>query len=183
VVHLYVVITGRPGVGKTTLFQRVVARLRSLGYRVEGFICPEVRSGGRRIGFLIRSLDGSIEGWLARVEGCEGPRVGKYRVCDEANQVAEQAIDKAIKEADLIGIDEIGPMELKSPGIRSSIIRALSSGKPGLFVAHRRLSDPEILPRLRALGKWFEVTEVNREALVDHVFTAALEALKNYTRA
>ena len=174
--HLYVVITGRPGVGKTTLFQRVVARLRSRGLRVEGFVCPEVRSGGRRVGFLIRSLDGSLEAWLARVEGCDGPPVGRYRVCREAERVAQEAVERALREADMVGIDEIGPMELKSPGIRAAILRALSSGKPGIFVAHRRLSDPEILPRLRQHGVWFTVTEENRDALVDQVYAAALEA-------
>ncbi len=176
--HRYVVITGRPGVGKTTLFQKVVARLRAQGYRVEGFICPEVRQGGKRIGFLIRSLDGSLEAWLARVEGCYGPPVGRYRVCHEAEEVAREAIEKAIREADMIGIDEVGPMELKASGIRSAILRALSSGKPAILVVHRRLSDPQILPLLRSQGVWFEVTEANRDKLVDQVYAAALEAVK-----
>ncbi len=176
--HLYVIITGRPGVGKTTLFERVVARLRSRGYRVEGFSCPEVRVGGRRVGFKIRSLDGSLEAWLARIEGCDGPPVGRYRVCRGAERVAEEAVERALREADMVGIDEIGPMELRSPGIRTAIVKALASGKPGIFVAHRRLSDPEILPVLRSKGVWFTVTEANREALVDRVYAAALEALE-----
>ncbi len=175
--HRFVVITGRPGVGKTTLFRRVVERLQASGVRVGGFICPEVRVGGRRIGFRIVSLDGSMEAWLARIEGCDGPRVGRYRVCREAEDVARNAVDTAIRSADLIAIDEIGPMELRSPGIRSAILDALMSGKPGLFVAHLRLSDPEVLPLLRREGVWFTVTLENRDTLPNRVYEAVLAAL------
>ena len=177
--HRYVVVTGRPGVGKTTLFRRVVERLRSEGYRVGGFVCPEVRAGGRRIGFRIVSLDGSLEAWLARVEGCDGPRVGRYRVCREAERVAREAVERALREADLVAIDEIGPMELRSPGIRSAILEALRSGKPGFFVAHLRLSDPDILPVLRREGVWFTVTLENRDVLPDRVYEAVLAALRS----
>ena len=170
-------ITGRPGVGKTTLFRRVVDELRRRGYRVEGFACPEVRQGGRRIGFKIVSLDGSLEAWLARIEGCDGPRVGRYRVCLEAENVAREAVEKALREADVIGIDEIGPMELRTPGIRSAILEALRSGKPGIYVAHAKLNDPEILPLLKQHGKWFTVTLENRDRLPPLVLQAALEML------
>ena len=176
--HLYVVITGRPGVGKTTLFRRVVSELEKRGVRVGGFACPEVRVGGRRVGFRIVSLDGSLEAWLAKIgEECDGPRVGRYRVCREAETVAREAVERALREADLVAIDEIGPMELRSPGIRAAILEALRSGKPGLFVAHARLSDPEILPVLRSRGKWFTVTVENRDQLPPLVLEAILEAL------
>ncbi len=177
--HRYVVITGRPGVGKTTLFRRVVEELVKRGFRVGGFACPEVRVGGRRVGFRIVSLDGSLEAWLARVgEECRGPRVGRYRVCaEEATRVAREAVDRALREADIIAIDEIGPMELRVEGIRRAILDALESGRPGLYVAHARLSDPEILPLLRSKGKWFMVTVENRDKLPPLVLDAVLEAL------
>ncbi|MFN3268935.1 MAG: nucleoside-triphosphatase, partial [Zestosphaera sp.] len=43
-------ISGSPGVGKTTVFLRVIELLRSDGLKIGGFICPEVRRSGRRIG-------------------------------------------------------------------------------------------------------------------------------------
>ncbi|AEM39677.1 Nucleoside-triphosphatase [Pyrolobus fumarii 1A] len=181
--HRFVVITGRPGVGKTTLFRKVVGELRSMGYRVEGFACPEVRVGGRRIGFKIVSLDGSLEAWLAKAgEECDGPRVGRYRVCREAEDVARAAVERALREADIIGIDEIGPMELKTRGIRAAILAALRSGKPGIYVAHARLSDIEILPLLKSEGVWFTVTVENRDLLPPKVLEAALEAIRGGRR-
>ncbi len=175
--YRYVVITGRPGVGKTTLFTRVVERLVGEGFRVVGFVCPEVREGGRRIGFRIRSLDGRFEAWLARTgEVCTGPRVGRYRVCLEAEDVASR-VSELFGSADLIAIDEIGPMELRSPGIRRAILSALRSGKPGLFVAHYRLSDVEVLGYLRPYGRWFTVTLENRNQLPDVVYSAVKRML------
>ncbi len=167
----YVVVTGRPGVGKTTLVLRVTERLRNEGISVKGFVCPEVRRAGRRVGFLIKSIDGDEEGWLAHITACiGGPRVGKYTVCPEAGIIAQSIVERALKEADIIVIDEIGPMELKHPQIRRSILMALSSGKPGLYVVHRRLNDPQVLPILRKHGKWFIVTEENRDTLAQDVY-------------
>lgn len=146
-----IVITGRPGSGKTTLFNRLVESARSRGLRVGGFICPEVRRAGGRIGFRIVDIWGGAEAWLAKVDGCyEGPRIGKYHVCrDEALSVGLSALERAVGEADVIAIDEIGPMELRIPELRSAMIEALKSGKPFIVVAHIRLKDPEILALLR----------------------------------
>jgi len=172
-----VIITGRPGVGKTTLVKRVLERLREKRAVFVGFYCPEVRLGGRRVGFRIESIDGKASAWLARIDGCDGPRVGRYTTCSEAERVAEESL-RDLEKADLIVIDEIGPMELRLPGIRRSIIRAISSGKPGVFVAHYRLSDPEITPILRSLGYWFEVSPLNRDSLVSEVYSLVLRLIK-----
>ncbi len=165
----FVVITGRPGVGKTTLVKRVLERLISEGFSVTGFYCPEVRVGGKRIGFRIESLDGKVSGWLARIGECDGPVVGRYTTCREAERVAEEAL-KNLHRADLVVIDEIGPMELRLPGIRKRILDVIKSDKPAVFVAHYRLRDPEIFPVLRAKGYWFEVTQSNRDVLVSEVY-------------
>lgn len=173
---VHVVVTGRPGVGKTTLVHRVVERLRDAGVRVSGFYCPEVRRAGRRVGFLIRGL-GSAEGleaWLARVDGCDGPRVGRYTTCRAAEEVARQAL--LGRDADLLVIDEVGPMELRLRGVREAIIESLASGKPALLVAHYRLSDPEVL-RLLSGAKRFYVTLENRDKLVDEVYKEVMGLL------
>jgi nucleoside-triphosphatase len=173
----FVVITGHPGAGKTTLVRRVIERLRGRGTIFVGFYCPEVRVSGRRVGFRIESIDGKLSAWLARIDECDGPRVGRYITCSEAEEVAEESL-KDLTKADLVVIDEIGPMELKLPGVRKSILQALRSGKPGLFVAHYRLSDPEIVPILRSLGYWFEVTPANRDNLINKVYSLVLRLVK-----
>ena len=46
-------LTGSPGVGKTTMLLRVVESLKAKGYGVGGMISREVRSDGARVGFEV----------------------------------------------------------------------------------------------------------------------------------
>src|SRR5262249_55178021 len=69
-------LTGRPGVGKTTVIRAVANRLpRS---RLAGFVTEEIRVRGERRGFALVTLDGRRR-VIAHVDR-EGPRVGKYGV-------------------------------------------------------------------------------------------------------
>jgi len=50
-----VILTGRPGCGKTTVIKRVVSKLtRPAG----GFYTEEIRERGTRVGFKLVTLDG-----------------------------------------------------------------------------------------------------------------------------
>ena len=158
-------ITGGPGVGKSTLFNSIVEVLRGRGCTVMGMIAPEVRSQGRRVGFKLVDLHTGEEAWLARAGLSGHPRVGRYVVLvEEAEPLGVKALERALKEADIIGVDEIGPMELLVPGIRSLIERIVASGKPKVGVIHRRLrvSEPRLYSVITASGCIIELTPSNR---------------------
>jgi nucleoside-triphosphatase len=72
-----ILLTGSPGIGKTTVIQRILRNLQ--GIKCAGFYTDEKRERGQRRGFMIRTLDGE-EGTLASVGGETGPRVGRYMV-------------------------------------------------------------------------------------------------------
>jgi len=74
-------ITGPPGGGKSTLALKIVEKLKRKGLNVCGVVCPDVRISGKRIGFKVIDLSSGAEAWLARIDGCDGPRVGRYKVC------------------------------------------------------------------------------------------------------
>jgi len=119
-------LTGQPGTGKTALIKEALARTTVKG---GGFYTEEIRTGGIRQGFKIVTLDGQ-EAILAHV-GISSPyQVSKYRVdTDSLNRVAVSVLHQALKESDLIVIDEIGKMELLSPRFREAVTQAINSGK------------------------------------------------------
>ena len=122
-------ITGHPGCGKTTLVRRLVDEL---GVPAGGFYTQEIRTRGRREGFGITTLDGETA-TLASVNIAGGPRVSRYGVNPAAmDEVATPAVERAIADARLIVIDEIGKMELLSNRFRQAVLAALECGKPVL---------------------------------------------------
>lgn len=168
-VHSGFYLTGLPGVGKSTIFMRVVEELRRLGCSIGGIYAPEVRVGGTRVGFMVVDLDSGVKGWLAKVGASGGPRVGKYVVVvDDVLRVAVPALERALVEKEVIAIDEIGPMELAVSQLRRAIIKCIESGKLYLAVVHRGLRDrdPEIYRLISERGPIVEVTVENRGRLL-----------------
>jgi len=116
-----VLLTGRPGIGKTTVIRRVVEQLE--GWRACGFYTQELRQGTRRIGFRVVTLDG-LRGRLAEV-GLDSPyRVGRYGVdLENFDRLALPTL--TIPGADLLVIDEIGKMECFSRAFEQAVRCAL----------------------------------------------------------
>jgi nucleoside-triphosphatase len=143
----------------------IVNALLKAGVLVSGFYCPEVRSGGRRIGFKIVNIATGETGWLAKVsrERCN-IRVGRYCVdVEDALRIGLKALSSS-SDARILAIDELGPMELKIGRLREAIIEALKKSRAYVVVAHARLSDREVLSVLRD-SEWYNVTEANRDRL------------------
>jgi len=164
---LKIYVTGRPGIGKSTVVFRAIDILKKHGLKIGGIFCPEVRGTyGYRVGFKIVDLLSNKEGWLAKKNiRIPGPRIGKYTVIvDNAISIGVKALRDAINYADVIVIDEVGPMELKVNELRKEIVNALKSNKHVIAVVHYRLRDHEIISILRNYIK-FEVTFANRDKL------------------
>jgi len=172
-------LTGRPGIGKTTVLLKIVKIIEEEGLKVGGIISREVRKGGSRIGFKLIDLNSGREGWLAHVKQPEGPRVGKYRVCmEDLESIGVEAILNAVEEADIIVIDEVGPMEMFSERFKKAVAKALNSEKIVLGTVHYRIKD-SFAAKVKAKGevKVIEVTIGNREALSENVVHKILENL------
>lgn len=75
--HDKTLITGKPGVGKTTLVTKIVERMRPV--RAVGFHTSEIRIRGSRVGFELYGLNGRHR-TLAHVDFRNEDRVGKYKV-------------------------------------------------------------------------------------------------------
>ena len=142
-------VTGPPGVGKSTAVSKVILRLKSAGVIVGGCSTSERRSGGSRVGFDVRDLTTGRTGELSSTSSKVGPRVGRYRVnLTDLAKIGAGGLEAASLSSEVIVIDEVGPMELVSPEFRRAVRMCIDSGKPILAVVHERLDD-DLLNELR----------------------------------
>ena len=115
-------ITGAPGVGKTTLLQKIVDELRDKGIMVGGMVSVEARRNNIRVGFEILDLQSGSKGWLAHINGL-GPSIGKYHVkLQDLEGIGAKAINDAAETCQVIAIDEVGPMELPLSSSRKQFL-------------------------------------------------------------
>jgi len=169
----HTLLTGPPGVGKTTVIRSVIA----LGLPIAGgFYTSEIRTAGQRQGFAVKALGaGGSEtamGVLAHVN-IRGPlRVSKYGVDVECfDRVGVTALRAARQRQGWIVIDEIGSMELYSWAFQVELLRCLDAANPVLGViknaAHPFLDSIRARPDVRIV----EVTRANRDRLPTLLFS------------
>ncbi|KPV65116.1 MAG: NTPase [Candidatus Bathyarchaeota archaeon BA1] len=173
-------VTGRPGIGKTSVLLRAVDALKARGYKVGGMISREVREGWVRVGFEIIDFCTGQRGWLAHVNQPVGPQVSKYRVnLSDLNTIGANSIRDAVTNADIIVIDEIGPMELFSTAFKESVVEAMKSGKPMLGTIHHKARDPLITTiKARKDVEILEVTYENRAHLHNLIINKVVQSLQ-----
>jgi nucleoside-triphosphatase len=172
-------VTGSPGVGKTTLLLKVIEALRAKGYRVGGMLSRDVRISGSRVGFEVTDLNTDKKGWLASVHQERGPKVGKYRVdIDDLNEVGVKAILEACGKLDVAVIDEIGPMELFSEQFREAVKKAVESKKLVVSTIHQKTGNQFIDSiKKREDAEVHILTIGNREDVLETIIGEALEFL------
>jgi nucleoside-triphosphatase len=173
-------ITGSPGIGKTTVLTKTVNIIKEKGYNVGGMISREVRETGTRVGFEILDVRSQKRGWLAHVNQKSGPQVGKYRVnLEELGTIGAKAIIDATENCDIVAIDEVGPMELFSEKFKEAVRKALENSKLVIAVVHWKAQD-KLINDIKNMkdAETFTVTPENRDQLSQNIAQKAIEALK-----
>ncbi len=161
-----ILITGYPRVGKTTIINKII---KELSCSIGGFYTHEMREKGTRIGFYITDFDGNQ--MVMASESSNSPyRVNKYGVNIEAfEKIGIPAMERALQNADLIVIDEIGKMEMFSPKFCDMLRTVFDSEKP--LLATIKKTDCELTKefKLREDVIIFEVTADNRDRISDEI--------------
>lgn len=160
-------LTGRPGVGKTTLLQKIAKQLH--GVIVGGFFTEEIRDHGTRTGFEVQTFDGR-RGTLARAKEGTGPRVGKYLVdLADFERVGVSGLADAVAHAQVILVDEIGKMELFSEPFRRLLMKALEGTKPVIATIMSRPHPLTDSIKNRPDVQVVEITYSNRDHLAKEI--------------
>lgn len=159
-------LTGAPGIGKTTLVRKVSEALGDR--RLGGFTTDEIREGGRRRGFRILPFTGP-ERVLSHVDFRGPARVGRYGVDLAALDAAAEpalALDPAV---DVYIVDEVGKMECLSERFVAAMRGVLDSDKQVVAtVAQAGGGFMAEVKRRRDVELW-AVTQQNRDTLPERI--------------
>ncbi len=167
-------LTGKPRVGKSTLIKSLIKDLKAMGVSVGGMLTADIRERGVRMGFSIEDISTGERGILAHIRLHGSIRVGKYILnLGDLDSLGANSILNAVAYSNIVVIDEIGPMELKSKRFIEAVERAIASEKPMLVSVHRA-SQHELVRRVKREFDILEVTIANR----DEIATMVMDKLK-----
>ncbi len=157
-----ILITGKPGIGKTTVIKKIFQELgkRAVGFYTEDYRNPKTH---KRKGFKVITFDGK-EAVLADVDLKSNYRVGKYGVDVEGfENIVVPILEFALNSKDkIIVIDEIGKMEFYSDRFRNLIWKIMEN--PDLKVV-ATISQKDFHPLIKKIKNLpdVEIVEVTRE--------------------
>jgi nucleoside-triphosphatase len=156
-------ITGLPKAGKTMLLRRLIKALKAQGLKVGGLISPEDKHHGTRTGFYVKDIG---TGGIARLAdmNSDGPKVSKYHVDVKSFESVAVPAMEGFEGYDVVIIDEIGPMELKSMKFADLLDRILDSDTPLIASLHE-----DFAARYVVNGDVILLAENNREAVYDEL--------------
>jgi nucleoside-triphosphatase len=158
-------ITGVPGVGKTTLIRRVAEGLP--GVRLGGFYTEELREAGARTGFRLVDFEGNTL-TFAHVS-FSGPRVSRYGVDVAALDARAAALLAPRPHVALYLVDEIGRMECLSPRFVAAMRHLLSSGSCVVATVAKKGGGLVTEAKRWPGATLWEVMHDNRDRLPDEV--------------
>ncbi len=164
-----IAITGKPGSGKTTLCEKIFSELKGTA---SGIITKEVRERGRRVGFVFHDLNDGEEIWLAHKDNPSPIRVGKYGVFVENIEKISEKLYRYM-DADVLIVDEVGPMELKSSSFIRVMGKVLERNRSTIVTIHLRSKHP-LLEKIRREFRVFFIDEGNR----DRVFKDIMDLIR-----
>ena len=159
-----ILLTGRPGVGKTTVIRRLADLLSNRA--IAGFYTGEIREAGQRQGFGATTFSGG-SGVLAHVSLKSRQRVGRYGV--DVAAFEQLVLPELSRPCDLMLIDEIGKMECFSARF-VDVVRGLLDG-PTPMVATIAVSGAGFIAEVKGRpdAEIWQVTRESREGMPGRV--------------
>jgi nucleoside-triphosphatase THEP1 len=135
-----VILNGDIGVGKTRCAEKLAADLKTRGISVGGVIQPRFVQNDETMGYTVRDLATGGERSFASLKP-PGIALGKYFVKEEGVTFARRAIERAVKGARVVFIDEVGRLELAGEGHAPAVRAVLTSNVLPVLVVRTEFVD------------------------------------------
>jgi len=155
-----ILLTGAPSSGKTTVIKKII---KNLNIPACGFYTQEEKQIDKRVGFLMRSLNGK-KAYLAHQNIESEYRIRRYGVSiSNIENIAVPSIYP--KKNIIIVLDEIGKMECFSEKFRIAAIKALDS--ENIVIGTVTLGGGDFIEKIKQRQdiEILEVTPENRNSL------------------
>lgn len=140
-------ITGAIGAGKTAAVLSLTEDLRRQGLNVAGVASPRVVSAGATVGYRVRDLVTGEERLLC-ADQPPGIPFRRFFFSPDGLTFANALLERAAREAEVMLVDEVGPLELSGGGFASGLDAARRS--PALLVLTVR---PSLVGELRTWAR------------------------------
>ncbi len=173
-------LTGPPGCGKTTAILKVKNILEGSNVKIDGMYTEEIRVSGRRVGFRVVRIASNESGVMAHVDFRSPYRVGRYCVdLKTLDKIGVAGILSGLDSAEVVIVDEVGPMELYSSSFINAIRKVLSSDIPAVLTVHYRASHPVVSEvKEAASNRLIILNEDNRDKVPYDISRQILNALE-----
>jgi nucleoside-triphosphatase len=166
-------ITGLPGIGKTSLIIKLAELLKDA--LPAGFYTKEIREEGIRKGFDLIDFNGE-HSILAHIDLKSPFKIGKYGVDVSAFDAYLNAADFPSTKSGVVIIDEIGRMECFSKLFQDIVIKLLDSDK--IFIASIALRGDHFIEQIKA-RKDVQLSVILRDSRDELAQTLASRILKS----
>ncbi len=151
-------LTGAPSSGKTTVIKKII---ENLNHPANGFYTEEERVDGKRVGFLMKTLDGK-KGYLAHQDIKSDFYIRRYGVnIENIESIAVPSITPV--ENNIIILDEIGKMECFSPAFKQATTNAIDASN--IVIGTITLGGDDFIREIKKDMEISEVTVDNRNIL------------------
>ena len=134
--------TGPKHCGKTTSAANLARIARAEGFNVAGLLAPSLYRNSKLLGFDVLDLQNQTRAPLARLKISQS-KAGPFTFIADGLKLGNAVLSaEATKSADLVIVDEFGPLELNNEGWRRNVDSLLiSSNAVVLLVVRRELAD------------------------------------------
>jgi nucleoside-triphosphatase THEP1 len=135
------ILTSGQHKGKTSFAVALAEQLKNIGLTPGGFVAPGKFEKNRRSEFDIMDLLTGKRKHLCSIHNHDGEQIGPFGFFADGQRFGNRLLrPENLTDADVVFIDEIGPLELKGKGWAAAVDRLMKvPGKPHVWVVRKSL--------------------------------------------